>query len=143
MAAGSLLTRIPVTKGQRLAPPLVEFFYKNDDWRDPLISDRHILLLGLCSATEIAEVIGSVERATDALARHFAECGIDLVDIKYEFGRTRGGRVILIDEITPEVFRAWDSTTGMSLDKDVFRDGSGSATVAYEALLARLETRYG
>ena len=143
IAAGSLLTRVPVRKGQPLSPPLVEFFYKKDEWHDPLIAERHILEFGICTESELDTIISLSQAATDVLARHLTACDLELVDIKYEFGRALDGSLMLIDELTPEVFRARDKRTGASMDKDVFREGRGPATATYEALLARLVERFG
>jgi phosphoribosylaminoimidazole-succinocarboxamide synthase len=42
--------------------------------------------------------------------RHCAERGLILVDTKYEFGKTRDGRIVVIDEIhTPDSSRFWFS----------------------------------
>lgn len=47
IAAGSICKRLGLESGQPLKQPLVEFFYKNDDLGDPLITDDHIAMLDL------------------------------------------------------------------------------------------------
>lgn len=138
IAAGSLLSRVPIQRGERLRAPLVEFYYKNDAWRDPLISERHLVICGICTEIEVTRIVDLAVRAAEVISKRFTACGVDLVDIKFEFGRTARGTTIVIDEISPEVFRAWDASTGESLDKDVFRMGSGSPTKTYSRLFDRL-----
>jgi len=68
----------------------------------------------------------------------FAGAGIDLVDLKFEFGRTSGGEVILADEISPDTCRFRDIETGEILDKDLFRFDEGDLLAGYRKLLSRL-----
>ena len=48
------------------------------------------------------------------------------------------GNIILIDELSPDNFRLWDSESGESMDKDRFRQGLGGLKVAYEEVLNRI-----
>lgn len=44
--------------------------------------------------------------------KHCAEQGLILVDTKYEFGRTKDGRIVVIDEVhTPDSSRYWQKDT--------------------------------
>jgi phosphoribosylaminoimidazole-succinocarboxamide synthase len=48
----------------------------------------------------------------EAGQRHCAANGLILVDTKYEFGRTRDGRIAVIDEVhTPDSSRFWQAAT--------------------------------
>lgn len=44
IATGSITKRLGFNKGYEFEAPLVEFFYKNDDLNDPLITDDHVKL---------------------------------------------------------------------------------------------------
>ena len=61
-----------------------------------------------------------------------------MVDFKLEFGRDINDNIILIDELSPDNFRLWDSSTGEKMDKDRFRQGLGGLKVAYEEVLNRI-----
>jgi phosphoribosylaminoimidazole-succinocarboxamide synthase len=78
------------------------------------------------NVSELALALFAQGRATAA------ECGLILVDTKYEFGRDRDGRIILADEIhTPDSSRFWIAETyerriaagepPETLDKDYLR----------------------
>jgi phosphoribosylaminoimidazole-succinocarboxamide synthase len=54
-----------------------------------------------------------------------AQRDLKLVDMKFEFGRTAAGALLLADEISPDTMRLWDAHTDESLDKDVFREDKG------------------
>ncbi len=72
------------------------------------------------------------------LKEFFEAQKITLVDFKLEFGRTKDGRIILADEISPDTCRLWDSETGEKLDKDRFRRNLGNIEGAYKEILNRL-----
>ena len=63
--------------------------------------------------------------------------GIDLIDIKFEFGR-KGDQILLADEITPDGCRLWEQGTGRRFDKDVFRRDIADLADTYRALAQRL-----
>ena len=53
IATGSITKRLGFEKGHVFDEPLVEFFYKNDDLNDPLITDDHVKLLHIANDEEI------------------------------------------------------------------------------------------
>ena len=56
VVAGSLAKRIGWEEGRSLKQPIVEFYYKNDDLGDPLLTENHIDLLDLATTQEIKEL---------------------------------------------------------------------------------------
>lgn len=136
--AGSLSKRLGVEEGVQLKKPIVEFYYKNDDLGDPLLTDAHISILELASDDEIKEITEKALKVDDVLSSFFASINIRLIDFKLEFGKTENGEILLADEISPDTCRLWDSNTGEKLDKDVFRRDLGNVTDAYEQILSRL-----
>ena len=65
---------------------------------------------------------------------------IDLIDFKVEFGFDNEGRLMLIDEISPDTARFWDSESHEHLDRDLFSRDLGDIEVAYKEVLTRLES---
>ena len=45
---------------------------------------------------------------------------------------------MLVDEISPDTCRLWDSTTDRRLDKDIFRKNLGSLIEGYQEVARRL-----
>lgn len=138
VAAGSLAKRLGIEEGCGLSKPLVEFYYKNDDLGDPLVTVDHILELKLATVDELNRLKEEALKVNEVLAALFAEIGIRLIDFKLEFGKDRNGGILLADEISPDTCRLWDAQTNEKLDKDVFRRDLGSLTDTYEKLLSRL-----
>lgn len=144
-AAGSLCRQTGLPLGQVLTPPLVEFYYKNDDLGDPLLTTDRIAAMDLASDTQVAELRQLALAINDHLIAFFQSCAITLVDFKLEFGTTAEGQILLADEISPDTCRLWDQTTEDEtqrvMDKDRFRQDLGQVEAAYQRVLARVEAQ--
>lgn len=138
IAAGSLSKRLGIEEGKELTKPLVEFYLKNDDLGDPLLTTDHIYELNIATNEELATLKENALKINTVLSSFFNELGINLIDFKLEFGKDAEGSILLADEISPDTCRLWDKKTNEKLDKDVFRRDLGSLTEAYETILARL-----
>jgi phosphoribosylaminoimidazole-succinocarboxamide synthase len=138
VAAGSFSKRLGIEEGSELSGPIVEFYLKNDELGDPLLTIDHALELKLASVEEIAILKEKALEVNTVLSSFFNELGIRLIDFKLEFGKDKDGQILLADEISPDTCRLWDKETNEKLDKDVFRRDLGSLTDAYENILARL-----
>ncbi len=138
VAAGSLATRLGMEEGKELATPIVEFYLKDDELGDPLVTVDHIFELKVASAEELAILKEKALEINTVLSSFFIELGIRLIDFKLEFGKDDAGTILLADEISPDTCRLWDQKTNEKLDKDVFRRDLGSLTEAYETILMRI-----
>lgn len=138
IAAGSLSKRLGIEEGKELTNPLVEFYLKNDDLGDPLLTTDHIYELNIATEEELTVLKEKALKINTVLSSFFNELGINLIDFKLEFGKDAEGSILLADEISPDTCRLWDKMTNEKLDKDVFRRDLGSLTEAYETILARL-----
>ncbi|MBT2696100.1 MULTISPECIES: phosphoribosylaminoimidazolesuccinocarboxamide synthase [Bacillaceae] len=141
IAAGSLANRLGIEEGRELSTPIVEFYLKNDELGDPLVTLDHILELQVATEEDAAILREKALQINTVLSSFFNELGIRLIDFKLEFGKDKDGQILLADEISPDTCRLWDKETNEKLDKDVFRRDLGSLTDAYENILARLGGR--
>jgi phosphoribosylaminoimidazole-succinocarboxamide synthase len=138
VAAGSLSKRLGIEEGRKLSLPMVEFYLKNDELGDPLVTMDHIFELELAKNEELTTLREKALEINAVLSSFFNEQGIRLIDFKLEFGKEPNGQIVLADEISPDTCRLWDIKTNEKLDKDVFRRDLGSLTEAYETILSRL-----
>lgn len=138
IAAGSLSKRLGMAEGTPLKKPIVEFYFKDDDLGDPLLTNAHLELLEIASPVEIDTLQTMALEVNQVLRPIFSDIGVTLVDFKLEFGKTTDGAILLADEISPDTCRLWDKETNKKLDKDVFRRNLGSLTEVYEIILSRL-----
>lgn len=137
-SAGSFSKRLGMEEGLPLSRPIVEFYYKDDDLGDPILTEDHIEILALASEKEVEVLKEKALQVNRVLSQFFKELGIVLIDFKLEFGKDANGNILLADEISPDTCRLWDEKTKEKLDKDVFRRDLGDLTEAYETILARL-----
>ncbi|MDY7221120.1 phosphoribosylaminoimidazolesuccinocarboxamide synthase [Halalkalibacterium halodurans] len=139
--AGSLAKRIGIEEGTPLEKPLVEFYYKDDDLGDPLVTEDHIAILQAATKEQVDILKVKAIEVNDALTTFFAGIGVKLVDFKLEFGVTADGAILLADEISPDTCRLWDAKTGERFDKDLFRRNLGNLQDGYEQILTRIEQK--
>ncbi len=142
IAAGSISTRFNIPEGTRLPRSIVEYYYKNDEFNDPMVSEEHITGFGWAAIHEIDEMLNMSLRINDYLTGLFLGIGIKLVDFKIEFGRLyhENGdvQVVLADELSPDNMRLWDFKTNEKMDKDRFRRDLGRIEEAYQEVARRL-----
>jgi phosphoribosylaminoimidazole-succinocarboxamide synthase len=142
-AAGSFSQRFGIEEGRKFEKPLVEFYFKNDKLNDPLLTDDHILALNIATTKDINSLKEKALQVNAVLQTMFEKIGINLVDFKIEFGKTKQGEIILGDEISPDSCRLWDATTNEKMDKDRFRRDLGKVQESYEEVIERLQKHWG
>ncbi|BDW85593.1 phosphoribosylaminoimidazolesuccinocarboxamide synthase [Roseicyclus marinus] len=141
VAAGSISKRLGIEEGTALPRPIVEFYFKNDELGDPMVSEEHIIAFGWATQQDLDDMVSLALRVNDFLSGLMLGVGIKLVDFKIEIGRIWDGdymRLIVADEISPDSCRLWDIETGQKLDKDVFRRDLGNLADAYTEVARRL-----
>lgn len=138
--AGTLSRRLDIEEGTVPEQTIYEICLKSDVLRDPLINHYHVEALGITNEATLQKIRSTMQKINELLTDLFQKIHINLIDFKMEFGFDNEGEVMLIDEISPDTARFWDSDTHEKLDKDLFRRDLGDIEVAYKEVLARLET---
>ncbi|MEO5375804.1 MAG: phosphoribosylaminoimidazolesuccinocarboxamide synthase [Alphaproteobacteria bacterium] len=142
VAAGSLSQRFSIPEGTALPRSIVEYYYKNDDLNDPLVSEEHVTAFGWATIQELDEILNLSLRVNDFMTGLFLGIGIRLVDFKIEFGRLYHDsgdiQLVLADELSPDNCRLWDMKTNEKMDKDRFRRDLGNVEEAYQEVARRL-----
>ncbi|MGR6835975.1 phosphoribosylaminoimidazolesuccinocarboxamide synthase [Syntrophomonas erecta] len=108
-AVGSFLRRYGayVEEGQPL-DAFVEVTLKDDDRQDPPITEDALDMLGILSSAEYQVIKGLTQKIAAIVKEELAKKGIELYDIKFEFGRLGEDQEIgLIDEISGGNMRAY------------------------------------
>ncbi len=136
---GSMAKRLGMKPGTKVAKPIYEICYKEDELNDPLIIDAHAYALGVINEEDLKYCYELLAKINEELARIFLSLNIRLIDFKVEFGRNQAGEIILCDEISPDSCRLFDVDTNEQLDKDLFRHDLGDLTSAYREILKRIE----
>lgn len=142
IAAGSLCQQTGLPVGTILKQPLVEFYYKNDQLGDPLLTRDRLYLLELATAEQVDAITHLALKINEFLNNFWQRCGITLVDFKLEFGLDSQQQLLLADEISPDTCRLWDTAEKDSnrrvMDKDRFRRDLGNVEHAYQEVLQRV-----
>ncbi len=136
--AGSLAKRLGFEEGVQLKRPLVEFYLKNDELQDPLLTEGQIETLDIMTAADIKAAQEIALKINLSLLSFFNSVGVDLIDFKIELGKDEAQKLYLADEITPDSCRLWDQKTKEKLDKDVFRRDLGDVGEAYKKIAQKI-----
>ena len=137
VVTGSITKRLGIEDGLILDPPLFEFFLKDDDLGDPLITEHHIKSFRWASPSDIEAMSTLTLKVNDILVDFFNKANLILVDFKLEFG-LYDGKILLADEFTPDGCRLWDKDTLTKMDKDRFRQDLGDVIETYGEVAERL-----
>jgi phosphoribosylaminoimidazole-succinocarboxamide synthase len=143
VAFGSLCKQMPIEPGTPLEPPLLDLYYKDDAFGDPLLTEARLARLGLLTPEQRQELERLAFAVNDCLRRFFAGIGLQLVDFKIELGFSGDGALVVADEISPDTCRLWDLQVADAqdriLDKDRFRQDLGGVVEAYGEVLKRVQ----
>ena len=121
VATGSFIRRYGeyIENGTRIPGGYVECTFKNDTLGDPLVTSEGLAALGVMSEELFKSMKEQTLKITKIVADDLASIGLDLWDIKFEFGYNNG-EVILIDEIASgnmRVYRGDEIVTPVELTK--------------------------
>lgn len=124
-AFGSFIRRYGayIESGEPLAS-YVEVTIKDDKRQDPVISEDALNLLGILKEDEYQIIKEKTIQISTLIKEELAAKGLDLYDIKLEFGRSaETGEVILIDELSGgnmRVFNGDQSVYPLDLETYLF-----------------------
>ncbi len=112
VATGSFIRRYGeyMENGTRLEGGYVECTFKNDEKGDPLVTGEGLVALGIMTAEMFESIKAQTLAITKIVADDLKTIGLDLWDIKFEFGYN-GDEVILIDEIASGNMRVYKGNT--------------------------------
>lgn len=112
-AVGSFTRRYGMyaEEGQKL-DAFVEITLKDDDRNDPPIDQEALAMLGILTKDEYKVLVDLTKRISGIIKDELEKKGLELYDIKLEFGRIgEDNHIALIDEISGGNMRAYDGKT--------------------------------
>ena len=123
-AVGSFIRRYGdlIESGADL-PYYVETTLKDDAKGDPLITKDALVAIGVMTDAQYEDLKDMTQKITKIVADDLAEKGMDLYDIKFEFGYAPDGSVMLIDEVASgnmRVYKNGEYIDPMTLNKLFF-----------------------
>jgi len=123
-AVGSFIRRYGalIESGADL-PSYVETTLKDDEKGDPLITKDALVAIGVMSEQQYEDLKDMTQKITKIVSDDLKEKGLDLYDIKFEFGYAPDGSVMLIDEVASgnmRVYKDGEYIDPMTLNKLFF-----------------------
>ena len=108
VATGSFIRRYGeyIKDGTVIPEGYVECTFKNDEKGDPLVTGEGLAVLGVMTPAMFEDMKAQTLKITKIVADDLKSIGLDLGDIKFEFGYNNG-EVILIDEIASGNMRVY------------------------------------
>ncbi len=108
VATGSFIRRYGeyIADGTPLPGGYVECTFKNDEKGDPLVTSEGLAALGVMTEEQFKSMKEQTLKITKIVADDLKKMGLDLWDIKFEFGYNNN-EVILIDEIASGNMRVY------------------------------------
>src|SRR5258708_1604232 len=141
IAAGGFSKRLGIAEGTVLPRSIVEYYYKNDELGDPMVSEEHITAFGWAATQDLDDMMQMALGITVSLPGLSLGAKSGLVVLKTDSARLYKEdemRIVLADEISPDNCRLWDLKTNEKMDKDRFRQDLGRVEEAYQEVARRL-----
>jgi phosphoribosylaminoimidazole-succinocarboxamide synthase len=136
-AAADMSERLGIPEGTPLPRPIVEYYYKDDKLKSPLVAEEHIVAFGWAGQQDLDDIIALALRVNDFMSGVMMGVGLRLADFRIEVGRIWEGdfmRIIVADEISPDNCRLWDLRVP---------EGDGRETVQLSDVYTELARRLG
>ena len=107
-AVGSFIRRYGsyIEEGASL-PSYVEMTFKDDEKQDPLVTKDALAALNVMTEEQYDIVKEMTQKITAVVADDLKKRGLELYDIKFEFGYDKDGNIMLIDEIASGNMRVY------------------------------------
>lgn len=137
IAAGSLCERFSLEAGIPIKYPVLEYYLKDKDLGNPLISESHAYAFGYATPEEMKHISRLSSKVNAVLKAFFERRKLKLVDYQLEFGRYQN-QIHLGDEITPDNARLWHIDDEGKLKPNYFRFANSTAEKSFREILARL-----
>ena len=106
--AGSMCRRFTLPEGIVFDPPSSVGTLKDDEQGDPLITERLCIMKDMLKPGQYDEALGILVKVGEVLKQELATMGLTLIDFKIEVGYDEDGKMYVVDEITPDIWRVRD-----------------------------------
>jgi len=126
-ALGSFMRRYGdyVNEGEEL-DAVIEMTLKDDKRGDPLINEDALNAVRVLKPGEYDVIKSLTQKICKVIKADLAKIGLELCDIKLEFGKDKNGEIMLIDEISGGNMRVWEngkSVPPLELSRKIIPEG--------------------
>ena len=137
VSAGSFVKNFRMDEGDVLPAPIIEFYFKNQKMGNPMVNEYHLYAFGSSNQDEIRMIQRLSAKVNAVMKNFFERRNYQLVDLKLEFGRSKG-KIYLGDEITLDTCRIWDNSNNVKLEKEISHSKDSEIGKIYSEVRQRI-----
>ncbi len=136
----SLSKRFGIEEGSLLNAPIVEYYYKNEKLKNPIVNESHINALNLIGQDEVHYLGRTVAKVNAVLKSFFERRNMILVELRITLGRYKG-YLLVADEISPDTCIFWSINNENNIDKDIYSYDKGKVEEIYQNIVKQISIR--
>lgn len=136
----SLSKRFGMEDGSLLNAPVVEYYYKNEKLKNPIVNESHINALNLIGQEEVHYLGRTVAKVNAVLKSFFERRNMILVELRITLGRYKS-YLLVGDEISPDTCKFWSIDNENNIDKDVYNYDKGKVEEIYQNIVNQINIR--
>ena len=136
-AEKNLSKKFGIQEGTLLTAPIIEYYYKNDKLKNPIVNESHMNALNLIGQEEVHFLGRTVVKVNAVLKSFFERRNMILSELRLSLGRYRG-YLLVGDEISPDTCNFWGIDGENNIDKDVFRYDKGKPETIYQNIVNQI-----
>lgn len=133
----NLSKRFGIEEGEVLNAPVIEYYYRNEKLKLPMVNESHLTALGLISQEEIHYLNRTIPKVNAILKSYFERRNMVLASLQLSLGRYKG-YLVIADEISPDTCQFWGIDGDTNINKDMFRMDKGPAEEVYNNIVKQI-----
>ena len=133
----SLSKRFGMEEGSLLNAPVVEYYYKNENLKLPLVNESHMNALNLVGQDELHYLGRTVAKINAVLKSYFRRRNMLLAELRITLGRYKG-YLLVGDEVSPDTCKFWSIDDEENLDKNIYAYDKGKAEDVYKKIVTQI-----
>jgi phosphoribosylaminoimidazole-succinocarboxamide synthase len=133
----SMAKRFGIEAGSMLPAPIVEYHYKNEKLKNPIVNESHMNALKLIGQEEVHFIGRTVTKVNAVLKSFFERRNMILAELRLTLGRYRG-YLVVGDEISPDTCKFWNIDSENNIDKDIYQYDKGKPEVIYHNIVNQI-----
>ena len=133
----TLSKRFGFDEGTILNAPIIEYYYKNDKLKYPMVNESHLTALGLINQEDIHYLNRTIPKVNAILKSYFERRNMLLAALQLTLGKHKG-YLMIADEISPDTCQFWGIDENNTIKKDMYRLDKGSVDDVYNMIVNQI-----
>jgi phosphoribosylaminoimidazole-succinocarboxamide synthase len=133
----SLSKKFGIKEGEILTAPIIEYYYKNDKLKNPIVNESHMNALNLIEQEEVHFLGRTVVKVNAVMKSFFERRNMILSELRLSLGRYKG-YLLVGDEISLDTCNFWRVDAENNIDKDIFNYENGKTDKIYQNIVNQI-----